>query len=170
MTRDDVLRSLWSARTEFDKLVSEIPVECLAQPIPGHARPAKDVIWHVAAYDGLIVQRLREARAGRMTEFDRDRVGWEQFNARVWAEAADIDVPTVCHHAEETFLDLLEEVGQLADDEVDGAGGIVEFIDPAWLQGRTLAEVIAVDGFEHYPMHHAELRAASAIAVQPDGV
>ena len=162
MTRDEILRSLWKTRAEFDRLLSEIPPERLSQPIPGRARPAKDVVWHVAAYDELIVSRLRSARAGETTAFDRDRVGWEAFNERIWAEAAELDAPTVLSHADEVFLDLLEEVGQLTDDEICGNDGLVAHIDPAWLQGRTLAEVIGVDGFEHYPMHYDELRAAAA--------
>ena len=164
MTRDDVLRNLWTARVEFDRLVSEIPVDRLGQPIPGHVRPAKDVVWHVAAYDELMVSRLRAARNGMTTEFDRDRVGWEAFNERIWTEAAEVDALTACHHADEVFLDLLEEIGQLTDDEICGNAGIVAYIDPAWLQGRTLAEVIGVDGFEHYPMHADELRAAAAVS------
>ena len=168
MTRDEILRNLWTTRAEFDRLLSEIPVERLSQPAPGRARPAKDVVWHIASYDELMVGRLRGARVGETTAYDRDRVGWEKFNERIWAEAAQLDSVTVCSHADEVFLDLLEEVGQLTDGEICGSEGIVKYIDPAWLQGRTLAEVIAVDGFEHYPMHYDELRAAArALAGTP---
>jgi hypothetical protein len=161
VTRDDVLRNLWTARAEFDRLLSEIPPERLSEPIPGRARPAKDIVWHIAAYDDLMVRRLRAARDGETTAFERDRVGWEEFNERIWAEAAELDAATVCSYADETFLDLLEEVGQLSDGEACRNEGLVEHIDPAWLQGRTLAVVIGVDGFEHYPMHFDELRAAA---------
>ena len=66
--------------------------------------------------------------------------------------------------AAKLFLDLLEEVGRLTDAELSGDVGITARIDPTWLQGRTLAEVIGVDGFEHYPMHYAGLSAAGADA------
>jgi hypothetical protein len=161
MTRDEVLRRLWTTRAEFDRLVSEIPVERLSEPCSGCAHAPKDVIWHVAAYDELIVSRIRAARDGDTTAFDRDRVGWEAFNERIWAEARDHNAISAVSHAEETFLDLLEEVGQLSDEELFGTGGIVAAIDPAWLQGRTLAEVIAVDGHDHYPMHYSHLQDAA---------
>ena len=161
MPRDEILRSLRTARAEFDRLLSEIPFERLCEPIPGRARSAKDVVWHVAAYDELMVGRLRAARGGETTAFDRDRVGWEAFNERIWAEAADVDSATACSHADEVFLDLLEEVGRLTDGEICGSDGLVSHVDPAWLQGHTLAEMLGVDGFEHYPMHYDELRAAA---------
>ena len=60
------------------------------------------------------------------------------------------------------FLSLLEEVASLANAELSDAHGVAAGIDPAWLQGRTLWEVIGVDAFEHYPMHFAQLEAAAA--------
>jgi hypothetical protein len=36
MTRDEVLRRLWTARAEFDRLVSEIPVGRLSEHYPMH--------------------------------------------------------------------------------------------------------------------------------------
>jgi hypothetical protein len=161
MTRDEVLRRLWTARAEFDRLVSEIPVERLSEPCSGCPHAPKDVIWHVAAYDELIVSRIRAARDGATTAFDRDRDGWEAFNERIWTEASERDAVSAVSQAEETFLDLLEEVGQLSDEELFGTGGVTAVIDPAWLQGRTLAEVIGVDGYEHYPMHYSHLQDAT---------
>jgi hypothetical protein len=169
MTRDDVLRELWASRQQFDKYLSEIPVECLAERVEGHVRPVKDVVWHVAAYDELMVSRIRAARGGDTTAFDRDRVGWQAFNERIWAEAVELDTPTILHHADEVFLDLLEEVGQLTDDDVATTTELVAHLDPAWLQGRTLAELIGVDGFEHYPQHIDELRAAASRCIPQDG-
>ena len=52
-------------------------------------------------------------------------------------------------------------MSRLTDDELSGDVGLTARIDPAWLQGRTLAEVIGVDGFEHYPMHYPALAAAA---------
>jgi len=161
MTRDEVLRRLRTTRGELDRLISEIPVERLAEPCSGCAHAPKDILWHIAAYDELIVERIRAARAGETTAFDRDRVGWQEFNERIWAEAAQHDAPAAVSHAEETFLDLLGEVGQLTDEELFGTGGITASIDPAWLQGRTLADVIGVDGYEHYPMHYDHLQSAT---------
>jgi len=161
MTRDEVLRRLWTTRAELDRLVSQIPVERLSEPCAGCAHAPKDIIWHIAAYDELMVARLRAARDGETTAFDRDRVGWEEFNERIWAEAAEHDAPSAVSHAEETFLDLLEEVGQLTEEELFGTGGITAAIDSAWLQGRKLADVIGVDGYEHYPMHYGHLEDAA---------
>lgn len=46
----------------------------------------------------------------------------------------------------------------------EGRAGIVKNIDEEWLAGRSLAEMIAIDAYDHYPMHIEALeQAASAI-------
>ncbi len=160
MTRDELLGKLRTARAELDRLVAAIPADRLERPAPGTTHSPKDIVYHVAAYDDLMVRRLRCARDGETTAFDRDRDSWEAFNERIWADAAEKDAPAVLAWASKTFLDLVEEVGRLAEDELNGDAGLVKHIDPGWLQGRPLAEVIGVDGFDHYPMHYAVLKAA----------
>ena len=161
MTRDEVLGKLKKHRAEFDARVGAIPSSALDVPVPGSAHSPKQIIAHVSAYERLIVDRLRAARLGEHTEFDRDRVGWESFNDRIWAESASMPADVVLARSARDFLSLLEEVGSLTDAELSEPRGITAAIDPAWLQDRTLSEVIGVDGFEHYPMHFAQLEAAA---------
>ena len=161
MTRDEVLARLRETRAEFDKLLAAIPTELLTVPVPGGAHSPKDIVFHVTAYDDLIVRRLRCARTGELTAFDRDRDSYEAFNDRIWREAEACTVPAARAQAARTFLNLLEEIGHLSDEELSGNVGVTKGIDPAWLQERTLAETIGVDGFEHYPMHYAGLAAAA---------
>jgi hypothetical protein len=161
MTRDELLRWLLETRSEFNQLVSAIPRDKLDRPIRhGKKRSARDVIYHVVAYEELIVQRLRSAQDGETTAFDRDRDGWESFNDRVWIEATNTDVNTVLARSQRVFNDLIEQVRVLQEDELNDGRGIVKYLDPAWLNGRPLWEVIGIDSFEHYPMHFGDLKAA----------
>ncbi len=160
MTRDELLHWLLETRGEFNQLVAAIPREKLDKPIHGKKRSARDVIFHVVAYEDLIVQRLRMAQDGETTEFDRDRDGWESFNDRVWAEAPQTDVNTVLARSQRVFNELIEQVRVLQEDELNDSRGIVRYLDPAWLDGRPLWEVIGIDAFEHYPMHYEELKKA----------
>ena len=160
MTRDELLHWLLETRAEFDQLAASIPKDELDKPIPGKKHSARDVIYHVVAYEDLIVQRLRSAQRGETTAFDRDREGWESFNDRVWDEAAQVDGLTVLARSHRIFRELIEQVRVLQDDEINGDGGIVRCIDPAWLAGRSLWEVIGIDAFEHYPMHFEDLQKA----------
>jgi hypothetical protein len=164
MTRDQVLARLKERRAEFDGRLHTIPGPALDRPIPGVAHSPKQILAHVSAYERLIVDRLRAARLGETTEFDRDRVGWEAFNDRIWGETAELPVDVVLARSAADFLALLEEVAGLADSERVGGRGAAEAIDPAWLQGRPLWEGIAVDGFDHYPAHFAQLEAATVAA------
>ncbi len=160
MTRDELLHWLLETRREFDELVAAIPKERLDKPIPGKKRSARDVIHHVTAYEELIVQRLQHAQDGETTAFDRDHEGWEQFNDRVWEEAKDVDSLTALARSHRVFREMIDQIRVLQDDEINGKGGIVRFLDPGWLDGRPLWEVVGIDAFEHYPMHFDELTKA----------
>lgn len=161
MTRDEVLQRLRDGRTEFDARLSAIPRGALEESTPGGTHSPKDIVAHIAAYEELVVQRLRAARCGEITEFDRDRVSWQAFNERVWSEVASLDAETVLAHADEVFAALLDEIAQLSDAELAAPTGATAALDPAWLEGEPPWKLIGIDVFDHYPMHHAALEAAA---------
>jgi hypothetical protein len=161
VTRDEVLDHLRSARTAFDERVARVPATAFDRHVPGGTHTPKQIVWHVAAYDRLMVERLRTARDGDTTSFDRDRVGWEAFNDRTWAEGEAFDPEMVRTTAAGIFEQLLAEIGRLSDEELSASVGVTTHLDPAWLGGRPLWELIGIDGFEHYPMHFGSLDAAA---------
>lgn len=161
MTRNEVLARLLGTRGEFDAKVAAVPADRLEAPPFGHEHSPRSVVAHIAAYEDLAVRRLRAARAGEATEFVRDRDSWELFNEQVWEHADDLPAAETIARAHATFADLLAEVGALSDEELAGPAGVAAALDPAWLQGRTLADLLGVDCFEHYPMHFALLEAAA---------
>lgn len=163
MTRDEVIERLLASRGEFDALVAEVPPEAFDRRPPGRAHAVKEILAHVAGYEELIVGRLREAREGRMTDFERDRVGWEAFNEHVWAQAREMDAEGVRTLSSAVFADLMGEVERLTDAELNETVGVTAGIDPAWLEGRSLWELIGVDAFDHYPMHREGIEAAVAM-------
>ena len=160
MTRDEVLDRLRSTRAAFDARVAKVPGGAFERVVPGGTHTPKQIVGHVAVYDRLVVDRLRAARDGETTAFDRDRIGWELFNDRTWEEGVVLDAATVRVSAAKEFEALLVEVGRLSDEELAGPVGISANLDPAWLEGRPLWELIGIDGFEHYPMHFGALEAA----------
>lgn len=162
VTRDEVVQRLRDRRAEFDALLAHIPANALEVPPPGRAHSPKQVAAHVAAYEDLIVERLRAARRGETTEFDRDRVGWEQFNERVWGEAQRMAPQQVLQDSARIFDELVAEIETLVDEDLNGETELTAHLDPGWLQGRTLAELLAIDGFDHYPMHSEDLKAAAS--------
>lgn len=157
MTREEVLERLKTARAGFDLRVRAIPRAGLDVAPRGRVHTPKEIVAHVSAYERLIVERLRAAREGRTTAFDRDREGWEAFNDRVWREATTRDVDDVLAESSRVFGELLEEVERLSDEELAASVGVSEVLDPEWLQGRALWELIGIDGFEHYAMHFEAL-------------
>ena len=160
MTCDEVLARLASSRAAFDEKLASVPREALMLPLPGSTHSVKDIVFHVSAYDDLVVLRLIASRGGVTTEFDRDREGYEVFNERVWGEAAVIEPDDALARAAEVFAALLHEVGRLSDGELETPSGATAALDPAWLAGQAPWELIAIDCYDHYPMHYAALDAA----------
>lgn len=161
MKREEVLQRLLSARAAFDSRLADVPRETLALPAPGGSHSVSEIVAHIAAYDDLIVQRLVASREGSTTAFDRDREGWEAFNERTWREAAAMRPDEALARAGVVFAALVREVGRLTDEELGAPTGATAALDPAWLEGRAPWELIAIDAFDHYPMHHAALEAAA---------
>ena len=157
MTRDEVLARLTAERTEFDRRIEALDLDAFDRVPAGHGHSPREILAHVTAYEQLIVERLRAARAGETTAFDRDRIGWEAFNERVWREAADIGPAVAKARARDVFAELTAGVAALTDEDLNETTDLTRTIDPAWLQGRALWEVIAIDGFDHYPMHYRAL-------------
>jgi hypothetical protein len=162
MTRDEVLDRLKTARAGFDQRVEAIPVSALDLPVAGSSHSPKQIIAHITSYEQLVVERLQLGRLGEETAFDRDRIGWEMFNERIWAESALLDIEIVLEISAWTFLRMLEEIAILANEELTEVTGIAAAVDPAWLDGKPLWELIGIDCFDHYPMHYAQLEAAAA--------
>lgn len=161
MTGKELMARLTRERGRFDAKLAAVPAERLDEVPEGHTHSPKEIVAHVNAYEALIVERLRAARMGETTAFFRDREGWEEFNDRVWGEVAGADASEVIARSHRVFADLMDEVSGLTDEELNGPVGVTAAIDPAWLKGETLAELIAVDAYDHYPMHHRALEAAA---------
>lgn len=161
MTRDEILDRLKRERAEFDALVEAIPPIAFDRPVPGHLHSPKQIVAHVSEYEQHIVERLKAARLGETTDLDRDRLGWEALNERVWKESESADPGLVLTTSARIFLTMIEELASLEDAEFGALSRVSEAIDPGWLRGQALWEVIGVDTFEHYPMHYAQLEAAA---------
>lgn len=166
MTRDEVVERLQHNRIRFDQRVARIPRESLDVRPEGRAHTPKQVVAHVTEYEALVIERLRAARVGDTTALFRDRVGWEEFNEQVWSESEELDIETVLDRSEAVFADLIGELMMLSDADMIEDTGVIANIDPAWLQGRTFAQVVAVDCFDHYPMHYEELEQAAGQSSQ----
>ncbi len=164
MTTAEVLERLRTSRAVFDDKLAKVPRESLSAPIPGSAHTVKEIVAHASAYDELVVERLVASRHGATTALDRDRTGWEAFNERIWRESADRKAKTVLQRADEIFEALMHEVGALSDGEIQSAIGATAALDRAWLEGRAPWQLIAIDCYDHYPAHYAELDAAACQA------
>lgn len=162
MTRDEILDRLRGERALFDAKVALVRPEAFDIPPAGFEHSPREVIAHVTAYEALIVDRIAAARRGETTAFSRDRAGWEAFNAETWSAVRSIPAAEVMHQAGEVFSALMETVEGLTDADLVGETDLTRHLDPEWLLNRSLAEMIEIDGFGHYPDHHGVLDEAAS--------
>ena len=62
--------------------------------------------------------------------------------------------------AKDVFASLVQEVSRLTDEELNASVASTAALDPAWLEGRAPWELIAIDAYDHYPLHYEALDAA----------
>lgn len=167
MTRDEVLERLRSERAVFDAKVERVPRDAFESAPEGHAHSPKDVVVHVTAYEEPIIERLRAAERGETTALCRDRDGWERFNESVWERAMAISSEEALAHARGVFAELVAAAERLTDADLAGESELASHIDQAWLEDRPLWQLVAIDGFDHYPDHYEVLDVAAG---SPDPV
>ena len=129
MTRDEVLARLTTERAEFDRRIEALDPAVFSRVAAGRVHSPKEILVHVTAYEQLIVERLRAARAGTTTAFDRDRIGWEAFNERLWREAGDVDEDVAKAQAGDVFAALIAEISQLTDGDLNGTTDATRALD-----------------------------------------
>ncbi len=162
MTRDEMLDRLRGERALFDAKVALVRPEAFDAPPAGFEHSPREVIAHVTAYEALIVERIEAARRRETTAFSRDRAGWEAFNEETWRAVHSIPAAEVMRRAGEVFAALVAAVEGLTDADLVGDTELTRHLDPEWLLNRSLAEMIEIDGFGHYPDHYAVLDEAAS--------
>lgn len=160
MDRERLLRMMRSERFEWDELLSKVPDYSITLPPPGYRHSPKDVIVHIAAYEGWVAERITAARAGRTTDLDVDRDGWRRYNDTLWGILLRRTVQEAREGAQRAFNEVVEAVDSLGDEDLVSRTPLVASLDVRWLGDGPLWQAIASDTFEHYRQHAALIEAA----------
>lgn len=160
MTKSEVMELLRSRRALFDAKVAAVPRDALDEPIPRSTKTVKEIVAHVSNYEQLIVDRLISAGHGAGTALRHDQLGFGRGNDLDWPDVTTRAPEQVLRRAADVFDALMQTVGDLSDDELNEAIGATAALDKEWLQGRAPWEMIAIDAYDHYPMHFPALDAA----------
>lgn len=161
MRRDELLLKLAIARRIFDDKVGMLPPDSLDEEVPGYGHSVIQLVSHVSAYDHLIIERLASAGHGAMTALDPDRGDRERFEEESWRFGGSVRSDKVLSRAEADFRTMAQQIGEMAEEELNARVGAAAALDTGWLRGRPPWQAILADTAAHYSEHYAMLDAAA---------
>ena len=136
----DVLRRIETSWANFMSTMAGLPEERLAEAGVTGDWSVKDLMGHVAVWDEYVVHAARRLLAGQ-PGWD---VAWEAINQREAAARADDSVAQQRAEMEQAHARMLAFVAAL---------------NPSELRTDGVERRIAVDTYEHYDEHAADIRA-----------
>ncbi len=149
MTRDEFLEAVRTERARFDAASERLDAERMVSATLEDGRTAKDILAHVAWYDGQMVGVLR-ARALVGSEL------WElpqpERNAIILKENKERSLDEVLSESRTVFKELSGQLATLEEEEVHEAGRFADMPEE-WEP----IEMFAGNTHEHYAGHLPEL-------------
>lgn len=141
MNRCELLQKVERGWHEFRARVRHVGRDAMSRPTPV-GWTYRDLVAHVAAWEELSVRRIRTYReTGEKPPFEGDV---DAFNARAIAERRLVGPEAIVDELDTAHRLLVEELRRLTEEQA--ADDWVRF-------------VVAVNTFEHYAEHAAELAA-----------
>ena len=154
MTKVELLDLLKSRRNEFDAAVSAIPQASMLEPGAAGHWSVKDIIAHLAYYEGWMADRLQEQLEGKIyTPTQLDMMHWEPRNTIIYEQNKSRTLDDVLKSSKATFDRLVaaveahEEAFLFEPKIFEGAPGPV-----------IPADMIRSEVYDHYPQHIPSLK------------
>lgn len=148
-TKSELLDLLKSRRNEFDVAVDAIPRSFMLEPGAAGHWSVKDIIAHLAYYEGWMADRLQEQLEGKSyTPTQLDMMHWEPRNTIIYEQNKSRSLDDVLKSSTDVFERLVAAVE--AHDETF-------LLTPKTLEGAPgpviPAEMIRSEVYDHYPQH-----------------
>lgn len=154
-TKMELLDLLKARRHEFDAAVAAIPQSSMLEPGAAGHWSVKDIIAHLAYYEGWMADRLQELLEGKSyTPTQLDMMHWEPRNTIIYEQNKSRTLDDVLKSSKDTFARLVAAVE--AHDETF-------LFEPKTFEGAPgpviPAEMIRSEVYDHYPQHIPSLTA-----------
>jgi hypothetical protein len=149
MTKDELLERIRTAKAELDAVLAEIADDVMIGPHPAGEWSGKDQLAHLAAWQELLLARMRGIPEEDMLGFDPERYATMEID-EINAFLHDRDAPMSLDDARAAFGRTYAEVV-----------GLLEAMDPATLEApyradlpdRPMMDAVVGDTYEHYEEH-----------------
>lgn len=154
MSKKELLEILRTRRGQWNSLLDSVGDARMAQPgVEGHWS-MKDVISHITAYEGWLVEWLAAASLnGFPGPSPLDDADIERRNARVYELTRSMSLQDVLSDAHQTFIKLLKIIKALPDKYFDDPQSAEWFMKPYWSKMKTVPEAVINLSVDHYEEH-----------------
>jgi hypothetical protein len=151
MTRDELIHRIDVGRAELMTELAHVPEESMALPVLSNGWSIKDLLAHLAAWEGRAAGLYARLAAGR--EIDDGVSDFNAFNAIVYQKNLERSLADIRTEELQAFADL-RQVAKTAPE--------AHLFNPAqfaWTKGRPFVDFIAWNSYDHYAEHLPDLRA-----------
>jgi uncharacterized protein (TIGR03083 family) len=146
--REELLRQIRTEREALERVLARVPAEQMTEPMLDGDWSVKDVLAHIAAWEGLMVGWVEESLRGQTPERPVTGDDWvDQLNARLYKQYRETPLPEVQALFASSYERAYQTARQLSEEELFEPGHF------AWREGRPLFELIGGNTCWHYPEH-----------------
>jgi hypothetical protein len=154
MGKTELIEILRIRRGQWNSLLDSVGEARMTQPGAEGHWSVKDVICHITAYEGWLVEWLTAALMnsfpGQSTLDDADI---ERRNARVYELTRAMSLQDVLSDAHQIFINLLKVIKALPDPYFDDPQSAEWFMKPYWSKMKTVSEAVINLTIDHYEEH-----------------
>ena len=156
MTKPKLLANIRAQRERFEAMLAEVDEALMTQPGVVGEWSVKDILAHIAVWEGRMVGWLEQILRGEVPEALAPGQTWDnldQLNEQTYLENRDRPLEEVLAEFEASFRRAWDGVEAVPEDAL---------LDPdryPWREGEPVWHIVAANTFWHYPEHGASIRA-----------
>jgi uncharacterized protein (TIGR03083 family) len=156
MTKAELLAKIRAERERFEATLAEVDEARMTEPGVVSGWSVKDILAHIAVWEGRMVGWLAEISRGEVPEALAPGQTWDdldQLNEQTYLENRDRPLAEVLAEFAASF--------RRASDAVEAAPEEM-LLDPdryPWREGQPVWHMVAANTFWHYSEHGASIRA-----------
>jgi hypothetical protein len=156
VSRLELMEVLQAEKEQFDALISRLTADQMLEPGIEGDRSVKDLIAHMTAWEGKMIQWLDESLAGQVPQRPAPGLTWDdldQINQQIYLDNRDKALDEVMSESASTYARALKAIQGLTDPDLfDGS----RF---AWRKGDPIWHMVAANTWWHYQEHRDQIEA-----------
>jgi uncharacterized protein (TIGR03083 family) len=153
MTKRELLEAIQKGRAEFEAALAKLSPEQMVAPGVMGEWSVKDILGHIGMWESRLVTILYAVERGATpSQLVHTQAEVDKVNAGSYAEQRDRPLDRVLADFHGVHRQLLKRLDAVEENDL---------FDPKrfqWMEGESLAKLVAGDTFEHYAEHRSAIR------------